>query len=80
MVMSEKDFKKIVKEFSTLLVMDDDPGEALWFAAAVIGEEIDAQKRKCPYATVSIDRLIAAEHELCNLARGFENGEYSEEG
>ncbi len=80
MVTSKEAFKKIVKEFNTLLVVDDEPAEALWFAVAVIGAEIDAQKKKSPYATRSIDRLEAARHELCDLARDCENEEFSEEG
>lgn len=80
MVASKEDFKKVVGQFKTLLVTDDDLAEALWFAVAVIGAEIDAQKMKAPYATKSIDRLIAAEHELCDLARDCENEEFSEEG
>lgn len=80
MVTSKEAFKKIVKEFNTLLVVDDDPAEALWFAVAVIDTEIDAVKDKYPYATRSIDRLEAARHELCDLARDCENEEFSEEG
>ncbi len=80
MVTSKEAFKKIVKEFNTLLVVDDDPAEALWFAVAVIDAEINAVKDKCPYATRSIDRLEAARHELCDLARDCENEEFSEEG
>ena len=80
MVTSKEAFKKIVKEFNTLLVMEDDPVEALWFAVAVIDAESDTMKDKFPYATASIDRLESARHELCNLARDCENDEFSEEG
>lgn len=80
MVTSKEAFKKIVKEFNTLLVVDDDPAEALWFAVAVIDAEINAVKNKCPYATRSIDRLEVARHELCYLARDCEIEEFAEEG
>lgn len=80
MVTSKEAFKKIVKEFNTLLVVDDDPAEALWFAVAVIDAEINATKDKYPYATASIDRLEKARHELRSLASDCENEEFSEEG
>lgn len=80
MVTSKEAFKKIVKEFNTLLVVDNDPAEALWFAVAVIDAEINAVKDKYPYATRSIDRLEAARHELWDLACDCENEEFSEEG
>ena len=79
-VLSKEAFQKTVKEFSNLLIVEEDAAEALWFAVAVIDAEINATKDKCPYATASIDRLEKARHELRSLARDCENEEFSEEG
>lgn len=80
MVLSKEAFKKIVKEHSTLLILDEDAACALYFAASVIEAEIKAIKEKCPYATRTIDSLESALHEVYELARDTENEEFSEEG
>lgn len=80
MVLSKEAFRKIVEEFPLLLVMEDDPSEALNFAAAVLEAEADALRKKCPYATRSIDSMESALHEVYELARDAENEEFSEEG
>lgn len=80
MVLSKEAFKKIVKEHSTLLVVDEDAACALYFAADVIEAEIKALKEKCPYATRTIDSLESALHEVYELARDADNEDFSEEG
>lgn len=80
MVLSKEAFKKIVKEHSTLLVLDEDAACALYFAADVIEGEIKALKEKCPYATRTIDSLESALHEVYELARDADNEDFSEEG
>lgn len=80
MVLSKEAFKKIVKEHSTLLVLDEDAACALYFAADVIEAEIKALKEKYPYATHNIDRLESALHEVYELARDADNEEFSEGG
>ena len=79
MVLSKEAFKEIVKEHSTLLVLDEDAACALYFAADVIESEIKALKEKCP-ATRTIDRLESALHEVYELARDADNEDFSEEG
>lgn len=80
MVLSKEAFKKIVSDFPTLLVTEDDPSEALNFAAAVLEAEADAMRQKIPYAFNSIDRIESALHEVYELARDADNEEFSEEG
>ncbi len=77
MVLSKEAFKEIVKEHSTLLVVDEDAVCALNFAADVIEAEIKALQKKCPYATSTIDRLESALHEVYELARDADNDEFS---
>lgn len=79
MVLSKEAFKEIVKEHSTLLIVDEDAACALYFAADVIEAEIKALKEKCPY-THTIDRLESALHEVYELARDADNEDFSEEG
>lgn len=79
MVLSKEAFKEIVKEHSTLLVVDEDAVCALNFAADVIEAEIKALQKKCPYATHTIDRLESALHEVYQLSRDADNDEFSEE-
>lgn len=80
MVLSKKAFNEIVKEHSTLLVLDEDAACALYFAADVIEAEIKAVKEKYPYATRTIDCLESALHEVYELARDADNEEFSEGG
>lgn len=79
MVLSKEAFMKIVDKYPALLILEDDPADALHFAAEVMAAEEAAQKEKVPYATRSIDRLMHAEHEICNLCRDVESENFSEE-
>lgn len=79
MTLSKEAFNEIVKEHSTLLIVDEDAACALNFAADVIEAEIKALEEKCPYATHTIDRLESALHEVYELVRDIDNENFSEE-
>lgn len=80
MVLSKEAFKRIVGKYPTLLILEDDPAEALHFAAEVMEAEEAALREKVPYATLTIDEKMKAAHEICELCRDVENEEFSEEG
>lgn len=79
MTLSKEAFNEIVKENSTLLVVEEDAACALYFTTDVIEAEIKALKEKSPYAAHSIDRLETALNVVYELARDVDNGEFSEE-
>ncbi len=67
MSISKEKFNEIKKRYSTLLILDTDPGEALNFVHDLLCAEADAIKESEPYATASIRRLEAAAYEVFGL-------------
>ena len=80
MVLTKEAFNKIADDFPTLLLVEEDRAEALYFAAALLEAEADATRQKFPYATRSIDDLESALHTVYELARDADSDEFSEEG
>lgn len=80
MVLSKEAYDKIVRRYSSLLLMEDDAVDALDFAHDILNAEADATKEKYPYATRTIDELESAALRLSCMATEIGNEEFSEEG
>ena len=79
MTMSREAFDQVVNHYKTLLIMDDDPADALDFVASLIDAEIDALRERCPYATRTISQLEDAHYIVYSLCSDASNNIYNEE-
>lgn len=57
MTLTKEAYQKIVKQYPTLLVLEEEPAEAFRFVWDVLTAESDAVKKKYPYATRAIEHL-----------------------
>lgn len=78
MYMTKQKFDEIKKKYNTLLVLDDDVGEALDFVQELLEAEADALKEKCAYATRSIDEMENAIHQVFDMRREIDNGYFGD--
>lgn len=80
MYISKEKLTEIRKNYSTLIITDDDVTDALNFVHDILCAEADATKQKAPYATVSIDRLEKAAHEVFSASGDIECEIFDEGG
>lgn len=73
MSISKEKFDEIKSRYSTLLILEADPIEALSFVHDLLCAEADAIKENEPYATVSIKRLESAAYEVFALGHEVED-------
>lgn len=67
MYMSKEKFNEVKRKHNTLLVLDDDVGEALEFVQELLEAEADALKEKCAYATRSIAEMESAARQVFDM-------------
>lgn len=80
MYISKEKLTEIRKNHSTTIITDDDVVAAFEFVHDVLCAEADAMKQKAPYATVSIDRLEKAAHEVFSASGDIECEIFDEGG
>lgn len=80
MYITKEKLDEIRKNYSTLIIMDDDVTDALNFVHDVLQAEAEATKQKAPYATVSVDRLEKAAHEVFSMSGDIECEIFDEGG
>lgn len=73
MSISKEKFDEVKSRYSTLLILEADPIEALNFVHDILCAEADAIKEKEPYATASIKRLESAAYEVFALGQEVED-------
>ena len=78
MTLTKEEFDRIVKKYNTLLILDDDAGDAFDFVTEVLDAEIDALRERCPYATRTIDQLEEARHVVWDIGGDAYNEEFDE--
>lgn len=78
MYMTKEKFDEIKKKYPTLLVLDDDVGEALDFVQELLEAEVDALKNKCGYATRSIAEMESAARQVFDVQREIDNGDFGD--
>lgn len=75
--LSENKFQEVCKEYSTTILDDGDASNAFWFVYDLLKAEAEALREKEPWATVAIDRLESAAHEVLmmesDITDAFEN-------
>lgn len=78
MYMTKEKFDEIKRKHNTLLVLDDDVGEALEFVQELLEAEADALKEKCAYATRSIAEMESAAHQVFEMQGEIEDGQFGD--
>lgn len=78
MYMTKQKFDEIKKKYNTLLVLDDDVGEALDFVQELLEAEADGLKEKCAYATRSIAETENAAHQVFDMRREIDEEEFGD--
>ena len=78
MYISKEKFDEIKKRYSTLLILDGDPVDALNFVQDLLEAEADAIKEREPNATASINRLNEAAYEVYAICGDVDDEEFSE--
>lgn len=77
MYITREQFKELRKKYSTVLVIDDDITDALYFVQDLLELEADAIEKSEPTATESIRRLSRAAYEVFSLNMDIQNEEFN---
>lgn len=73
-------YEKIVKKYPTLLISEDDPHDAFEFVHTVLCAEADALREKdVPFATHTIDALLAAAYRVWDVMNDIDTDNIEEE-
>lgn len=78
MYMTKQKFDEIKRRHGTLLIMDEDTGEALEFVQELLEAEADAMKEKCAYATRSIAEAETAAHQVYDMRREIDGEQFGD--
>lgn len=78
MYITKEKFEEIKAKHNTLLVLEDDVGEALAFVRELLEAEADALKEKCAYATKSIAETESAAHQVFDMQSEIEDERFGD--
>lgn len=67
MTLSKEKVREIAKKYKLVIFNEDDAESAFRFVWEIICAEYDAIKENEPWATVSLQRLEHAEHEIYDI-------------
>ena len=79
MYLPRETYEKIVKNYPTLLVVEDDPAEAFRFVWDVLTAEADAIHEKEPYAHRSVADMEEAAYRVFDIGGDIDAEDFGEE-
>lgn len=77
MYITREQFEELRKKYNTVLVIDDDITDALYFVQDLLDLEAKAIEESEPTATETIRRLCRAAYEVFSLNMDIQNEEFN---